>query len=126
MSIEGIVARFGRCLHVFRATTGIATDGQVTRSYARVFEVHGFLQPQGQTEEVAQGRMQARTAGAVYIAGCHDIRIDDELHDYYAGGVRTWRVNGVINPGDLGETGLAPHLNQTVVSVVEVEPEVTL
>lgn len=126
MSIGGIVARFGRCLFVYRPETAVESDGRVSRSYGREFEVRGFVQPSAQSSDVAQGRMNGRTATTIYLEGCADIRIDDEIHDRVTGSAKTWRVVGVTNPGDVGETGAAPHLNHTIIDCVEVEPEVTL
>lgn len=126
MSIGGILARFGRCLFVYRPETAVGADGQVARTYGREFEVRGFVQPSSQSSDAAQGRMNGRTATTIYVDGCADIRVDDEVHDRVTGSARTWRVVGVTNPGDVGETGAAPHLNHTIVDCVEVEPEVTL
>ena len=100
MSIESIVNRFGITLYVYRPTTGVNTDAQVTRSYSRVSEVRGFVQPAGQTSEVYQGRMEGRTPCTIYIQGSADIRIDDELRDGFYGTVRNWRVTGASNPGE--------------------------
>ena len=126
MSVGGLVARFGRCLFVYRPTTAVETDGRVSRTYEREFEVRGFVQPASQSSDVAQGRMNGKTTTAISLEGCADIRIDDEIHDKVTGTAKTWRVTGVTNPGELGETGAAPHLNHTIVDCVEVEPEVTL
>jgi hypothetical protein len=56
------------------------------------------------------------------------VEVDDEIHDRIAGtaNVKTWRVTGVTNPGLLGDTGAAPHLNHTEIECVEIEPEVSL
>ncbi len=128
MSIGGIIAQFGRCLFVYRPAVAVGADGQVSRSYAREFTVTGFVQPGSQSSDVAQGRMNGRTATTIYVEGCADVEVDDEIHDRIAGtaNVKTWRVTGVTNPGLLGDTGAAPHLNHTEIECVEIEPEVSL
>jgi hypothetical protein len=126
LSIGGIVARFGRCLFVYRPDTSVGNDGQVARTYEREFEIRGFVQPASQSSDIAQGRFNGRTTTTIYVDGCSDIRIDDEIHDKVSGTARTWRVTGITNPGDLGDTGAAPHLNHTIVDCVEIEPEVSL
>lgn len=126
MSIGGIIARFGRCLFVYRPETAVGNDGQVSRSYDREFEVRGFVQPATQSSDVAQGRANGRTSTTIYLENCADVRIDDEIHDRVTGTAKTWRVTGVTNPGELGDTGAAPHLNHTIVDCVEIEPEAAL
>lgn len=126
MSIGGLISRFGRCLFVYRPDTAVESDGRVSRTYSREFQIVGFVQPASQSSDVAQGRMNSRTSTSIYVEGCSDILIDDEIHDKVAGSARTWRVVGVVNPGELGETSTAPHLNHTIVECVEVGPEVTL
>ena len=75
MSIGGIIARFGRCLFVYRPETTVATDGRVSRTYEREFEVRGFVQPASQSSDVAQGRMNGRTSTTIYLENCADRRL---------------------------------------------------
>ncbi|NDF13232.1 MAG: hypothetical protein EB060_10530 [Proteobacteria bacterium] len=126
MSIEGLINRFGITLYVYRPTTTVGTDGQVNRSYSRVNEIRGFVQPAGQTSEVYQGRMEGRTPCTIYISGSVDIRIDDELRDGFYGIVRNWRVSGASVPGETVAANSAWQLAMTVVDAVEIEPEVVL
>jgi hypothetical protein len=128
VSIGGIIAQFGKCLFVYRPDFTVASDGQSARAYSREFTIHGFIQPGAQSSDVAQGRENGRTTTTIYVEGCSDVRIADEIHDKVSGTetVKTWRVTGVVNPGFLGDTGAAAHLNHTEIECVEVEPEVTL
>lgn len=126
MSIAGLVDRFGITLYVFRPTSTVGADGEVALAFANVLEVRGFVQPSTQTSEVAQGRENGRTTVSIYLAGAVDVRIDDELHDASSGSAKTWRVIGATNPGEVGTSGAAGHLNMTVVECIEVEPNVTL
>lgn len=121
MSIQGLVSRFGVQLWVYRPSLGVASDGELTRSYVAICCVKAFVQPSTQTSDVAQGRMQGRTAGTAYISGLVDIRVDDELRNMLTPNARNWRVTGAANPGEVGATQAAPHLNMTLVEVVEIE-----
>lgn len=125
MSVASLVARFGQTLYAYRPTTTVLSDGQVSRAYASDIEFRGFWQPGSQTDAIAQGAAQGRTTGTIYAEGSVDVRIDDEIHDRETGTARSWRVVGVVNPGDLGRTQANPHMNFTAMDVVEVEPEGT-
>ena len=120
MSIGSLVSRFGRKLWVNRPTVAVAADGEVTRTYAAVCCVRGFVQPTTKTSEVSQGRENGRTTTAIYLEGKCEIRIDDEIRDALTGG-RLWRVIGAVNPGDVGASQAAPHLSMTIVDCVEVD-----
>ena len=120
MSIGSLVARFGRRLWVQRPTVSVGADGEVARAYAAVCCVRGFVQPNTESSDVAQGRMSGRTGTTIYLEGKVDIRIDDEIRDALSGG-RLWRVTGAVNPGDVGASQAAPHLSMTVVDATEVD-----
>lgn len=122
MSIGSLIARFGATLYVRRSTTTLGADGEMSLDYKQVDVVRGWVQPASQTSEVAQGRENARTSTTIYLEGLVDVEIDDEIHDVASGTGRTWRIVGSVNPGFVGTTAAAPHLNMTSVECVEVEP----
>jgi hypothetical protein len=126
MSIASLVAKFGKSVELLRPTYATQSDGVVGRTFAKQTDVVGFFQPSGVAEEIQEGRATTRTTGDFYLAGRIDVRIDDELNDGTLGAGRRWRVLGALNPGETGYTGAAPHLNMTVVTVVEVEPYYTV
>lgn len=127
MSISGIIGRFGIPLYVYRPTITTASDGTVVRTYASAaISARGFVQPSGQTQDVFEGRASSRTTGVVYFDGALDIRIEDEIYSGTSGSVTAWRVTGIVNPGEIGRSLAALHLNMTAVDVVEVEPTVSL
>lgn len=128
MSIAGLVDRFGITLYVFRPTVTTNADGEVGLKFDSVLQTRGFVQPSTQTSDVAQGRELGRTTVTIYFSGTVDVRIDDEIHDASTGTARTWRVSGIVNPGEVGTSGAAAHLNMTVVDCQEIEaqPRITL
>lgn len=124
MSIEAIIREFGVSLHIWRPTIGRATDGEITRTYAVVTSVTGFIQPSSQGQDVFEGRMNSRTAGTIYLSGAVDVRIDDEIRDQSAiptAATRVWRVVGAVQPADIAAPS---RLSMTTVDVVEVEPDI--
>lgn len=124
MSIASLVDRFGIDLHLYRASVTTGNDGEIALTYSRATVVRGFIQPTSQTSDVAQGRENGRTTTTIYFSGLVDVRIDDELRSADAVPYRVWRVIGSVNPGDVGVSLAAPHLNMTAVDCVEVEPEI--
>lgn len=126
MSIAGLIGKFGRTLYQYRPTITRATDGQVVRTFDTLqATVFGFIQPSGQTTDPAQGRANSRTSATIYLEGLVDVDADDEFYESKTGSTIAWRVVGSTNPGYVGTTAAAPHLNMTVVQVVAVEPRVT-
>lgn len=126
MSIETLVNQFGMTLYIRLPAYTVESDGTITRQYGRVFTATGFVQPSGQTEPVIQGRLEGRTSTTIYFVGALSIGIDYEIHDSESVTARQWRVTGVVNPAELGQTGARPSLNMTVVDCVEVEPNAVL
>jgi len=120
VSIGAIVDRFGKRLWLYRPTIARLADGRIERTYAKVVAAKFFVQPQGQTQEVAEGRINSRTASTLYAAGVIDIRVDDELRENEDGTGRVFRVTGTINPGEMG---VGEYLSMTVCEAVEVEPD---
>jgi secreted PhoX family phosphatase len=59
----------------------VAADAGAVRTYNRITELGKcFIQPNGQSQDVFEGRMNSRTAATIYISGNRDtIEIDDEL-----------------------------------------------
>lgn len=126
MSIAGLIAKFGKTLYQYRPTVTRATDGQVVRTYSTIqATVVGFIQPSGQTTDPAQGRTNTRTQATIYLEGLVEVLADDEFYESNVGSTTAWRVVGATNPGYVGTTLAAPHLNMTVVQVVAVDPRVT-
>lgn len=126
MSIAGLISKFGRTLYQYRPTITRATDGQVVRTFDTIqATLVGFIQPSGQTTDPAQGRANSRTSATIYFEGMVDVAPDDEFYEATTGSTDAWRVVGSTNPGYVGTTLAAPHLNMTVVQVVNVEPRVT-
>jgi hypothetical protein len=123
MSIDSLVSQFGITLYLREPTYAVQNDGTVDRTYGRISSVKGFIQPSGQTEPVIQGRLEGRTAVSIYFVGAITIGIDWEIHDSEALTARQWRVTGVTNPGEVGQSGAAQHLNMTVVDAIEIQPE---
>ncbi len=127
MSIEALVNQFGMTLYQFTPTIATGADGQVSRTYEVTGAARkGFVQPSSQSDGIFQGRVNGRRSATIYFAELFRVDVDDEFHDSDTGSVRNWRVTGSVNPAELGETGLAFRLNMMTVSVVEVEPEVTV
>jgi hypothetical protein len=127
LSISSLVGRFGIDLYVYRPTLTTASDGTVVRTFSSAaITARGFVQPTGQTQDVFEGRASSRTTGTAYFDGALDIRIEDEIYSGTSGSVTAWRVTGAVNPGEMGRTLAALHLNMTAVDVVEVEPTVAL
>jgi hypothetical protein len=128
LSIAGLVDRFGITLYVFRPTATVGADGEVALAFANALETKGFVQPSSESSDVAQGRELGRTSATAYFAGTVDVRIDDELHDVSTGSARTWRIVGIVNPGEVGTSAAAAHLNMTVVECQEIEavPRISL
>lgn len=128
MSIAGLVDRFGITIYVFRPTVTTNADGEVGLKFDSVLQTKAFMQPASQSSDVAQGRELGRTNATAYFSGSVDVRIDDELHDVLTGTARTWRVIGIVNPGEVGTSGAASHLNMTVVECQEIEalPRISL
>lgn len=128
MSIAAIIDTFGRTLYIMSPTASVGSDGAVVRTYPTTPTVtaKGFIQPSGQTEEVFEGRQNARTSATIYFAGIVTIGIDDLIYDVLPAAVpaslsRVWRVTGRIVPGDVGSSS---HLCMTVCDCVEVEPDI--
>lgn len=128
MSIAAIIDTFGRTLYIMSPTTTVGTDGAVVRTYPTTptATAKGFIQPSGQTEDVFEGRQNARTATTIYFAGVVAIGIDDLIYDVLPAAVpasnsRVWRVTGRIVPGDVGTSS---HLCMTVCDCIEVEPDI--
>lgn len=126
MSIEALVNRFGLTLYLYRPTTGVGADGEVSRSYARVCELKGFVDSGSETSAIALGRANGQTSATIYLPGSVDVRIDDEIRNGYTGTVRNWRVDGAVQPGETFAANSAAHLTMTVVQATEVDPGVTL
>jgi hypothetical protein len=126
MSIESLVNRFGMTLYLYRPSTSVGVDGEVSRTYSRVCEFRGFVNTSSQSSNVAMGRAEGRTQATIYVPGSLDVRIDDEIRDGFYGTVRNWRVTGANVPGEVIVANSAAHLAMTVVDAVEVEPGVTL
>jgi hypothetical protein len=126
MSIEALVNRFGLTLYIYRPTTGVGADGEVSRAYARISEVKGFVDPGSESSAIALGRANGQTSATIYIAGSSDVRIDDEIRSGITGTVRNWRVDGAVQPGETFAAQSASHLTMTVVMATEVDPGVTL
>jgi|GEM_PF-3003724 hypothetical protein len=126
MSIEALVNRFGLTLYLYRPTTGVGNDGEVSRSYVRTAEIKGFVDSTSETSAVAYGRANGQTSATIYLSGSVDVRIDDEIRSGVTGTVRNWRVEGVVNPGETVAANSAAHLAMTVVTATEVDPGVTL
>lgn len=126
MSIEAMVARLGVPLYLYRPTTSVGADGEVSRSYARAVELRGFVDPGTKSSDVAYGRATGRVPVTIYLSGYVDVRIDDEIRNGYSGTVRNWRVTGATNPGETYSSNGAPNMLMTVVACEEVEPGVTL
>jgi hypothetical protein len=123
LSIETLVNQFGMTLYIRLPAYTVESDGSISRQYGRVFTATGFIQPSSQSEPVIQGRYEGRTSATIYFAGALTIGIDYEIHDSEGLTARQWRVTGVVNPAELGQTGARPALNMTVVDCVEVEPD---
>lgn len=126
MSIEALVNRFGLTLYLYRPTTAVGADGEVSRTYSRVCEIKGFVDPGSETSGIALGRANGQTSTTIYITGSVDVRIDDEIRSGFTGTVRNWRVDGAVHPGETFAAQSAPHLTMTVVQATEVDPGVTL
>lgn len=129
MSIAALVSKFGRTFHVFRPTISVSEDATRKWAYSPgvpVLSIVGFFQPTAEAEDPFQSRANSRTTGTIYFEGSQDIRIEDELYEAAVGSTKVFRVRGVVNPGELGTTGAAPHLNMTTVDVVEVAPSTTV
>ncbi len=126
MSIETLVNQFGMTLYIRLPAYTVESDGSISRQYGRVFTATGFIQPASQSEPVIQGRYEGRTSATIYFVGALTIGIDYEIHDSESLTSRQWRVTGVVNPAELGQTGARPSLNMTVVDCVEVEPNAEL
>lgn len=129
MSIASLISRFGRTFHVYRPVMTDSADGTRKWAYSPgspVLSLTGFLQPATQGEDPFQGRASSRTQGTMYFEGNQDIRIEDEIYTTTNGSSPVFRVRGVVNPGEIGNTLSALHLNMTVVEVVEVEPDATI
>ena len=126
MSIETLVNQFGMTLYIRLPAYTVESDGSISRQYGRVFTATGFIQPSSQSEPVIQGRYEGRTSATIYFVGALTIGIDYEIHDSESLTSRQWRVTGVVNPAELGQTGARPSLNMTVVDCVEVEPNAEL
>lgn len=126
MSIEALIARFGIDLHVYTPVYTTGTDGSVVRTFGRVVSERGFIQPSSQAEPFTQGRQEGRTNVQIFFPATVEVPIDAEIRDSTSvdTGWRAWRVTGSTNPGELVQTGAAPHLSMTVVDAVEIEPEV--
>ena len=122
MSIETLVNQFGMTLYIRLPAYTVQSDGSISRQYGRVFTATGFIQPSSQSEPVIQGRYEGRTSATIYFVGALSIGIDYEIHDSESLTTRQWRVTGVVNPAELGQTGARPSLNMTDVDCVEVEP----
>ena len=130
MSIERLIEQFGVALYLWKPTMSVAADAGAVRTYNRVTELGKcFIQPNGQSQDVFEGRMNSRTAATIYISGNQDdIEIDDELYEVgVAGGITDrWRVVGRTNPAEIGRgAGFARHLNLTVIDAVQVSPSIT-
>jgi hypothetical protein len=123
LSIDTLVNQFGMTLYIRLPAYTVESDGSISRQYGRVFTATGFIQPASQSEPVIQGRYEGRTSATIYFAGTLTIGIDYEIHDSEGLTARQWRVTGVVNPAELGQTGARPALNMTVVDCVEVEPD---
>lgn len=123
MSIESLINQFGITLYIREPSYTVESDGSVNRAYARVTNQVGFIQPSGQSEPVAQGRLEGRTSCTIYFLGSLNISIDAEIHDSEGLTARQWRVTGVTNPGDVGVSGARPYLNMTVCEAVQIEPD---
>jgi hypothetical protein len=126
MSIESLVNRMGITLYLYRPSTSVGADGEVSRSYARATELRGFVDSGSEDSSVAYGRATGQTNATIYLAGSVDVRIDDEIRNGYTGTVRNWRVGGVVQPGETAASNGAPNLTMTVVTATEVDPGVTL
>ena len=123
MSIESLVNQFGMTLYIREPAYVVQSDGSILRQYGRLSAAIGFIQPASQSEPVIQGRLEGRTSTTIYFAGALTIGIDFEIHDSEGLTARQWRVTGIVNPAELGQTGARPALNMTVVDCVEVEPD---
>ena len=127
MSIASLIQQFGQTYYRARPLVTVGTDGTVQRTRTPVLEVFAWIQPNGQTQDVFEGRMNSRTAGTLYAEGLVDLAIDDELYTNTGGLVSTWRISGATNPGLLDQTQIGGHpLNMTVVEVTLVEPQLNL
>lgn len=130
MSIGALISRFGRTYYVHRPSITTHTDGTRRWNYdtgVSAITATGWFQPSGQSESPFEGRANSRTAGTIYFEGKLDILIEDEIYTVDVDGkTPVFRVTGLINPGLVGSSGAAPHLNMTVVDVLQVDPEETL
>ena len=108
----------------------VAPDASAIRTYSKVTELgKGFIQPNGQSQDVFEGRMNSRTAATIYLSGNHDIEIDDEIYEDVAvfESADRWRVVGRTNPAEIGRgAGFARHLNLTVVDAIQVSPSILI
>jgi hypothetical protein len=130
LSIERLIEQFGVALYLWKPVMTVAPDASAVRTYGRVTELGKcFIQPNGQSQDVFEGRMNSRTAATIYISGNINIEIDDELYEDVPDfeSAARWRVVGRTNPAEIGRgTGFARHLNLTVIDAVQVSPSILI